>query len=312
VAIQWPESVDQILEGDHAVALAYVTPARGVVLAPVSNFGLHDRAAGIVTINSSVGAWKKLDRIRRNPQVGLAFHSRAHATHDRAEYVLVQGRASLSPAVPDYPSTVVDHWERFEPWRNLGSFWKRWLRIYALRVEIRVAVERVVVWPDLDCRGAADVHGATLPAESPPAQDTPAKGTGPRINQSRAARQVRRLPHVLLGWRGADGFPIAIPVRVGAVDEDGIELEAPADTLPTGGRRAGLTAHWFSRGVVGQRQVIHTGWMKVPAQDGRAIYAPHTRAAYRMPSSRLVYRLAVGLATRFRHRQARRAGVAPF
>jgi hypothetical protein len=40
-----------------------------------------------------------------------------------------------------------------------------------------------------------------------------------------------------------------------------------------------------------------------------AIYAPHTKAAYRMPPSRLVYRIAAGLVTRLRYRQARRAGV---
>ena len=39
-------------------------------------------------------------------------------------------------------------------------------------------------------------------------------------------------------------------------------------------------------------------------------YAPHTLAAYRMPPSRLVYRVAVGAFTRLRYRQARRAGAA--
>src|SRR4051795_13054168 len=92
--LSWPEELDEILDGDHAVILAYATPARGAVLAPVSNFGLHDRSAGVVTVNSSVGAWKKLDRIRRDPHVALAFHSRAQASHSRPEYVLVQGRAS--------------------------------------------------------------------------------------------------------------------------------------------------------------------------------------------------------------------------
>jgi hypothetical protein len=308
-ATQWPDSVEEILDGDHAVMLAYATPGRGVVLAPVSNFGLHQRAVGVVTVNSSVGAWKKLDRIRRNPQVALAFHTRAHATNDRAEYVLVQGRAALAPPVPDYPSTVVDNWERLEPWRDLGPLWKRWLRVYALRVEIRITVERVVIWPDLGCRGEAVVHGADLPSERPLPQAAPAKGTAPRINHRRAARRAARLPNVLLGWLGADGFPVAIPVRASGADERGILLDC-AETPPSGGRRAGLTAHWFSHGVVGQRQRIHTGWMEVPPTGGSVTYAPHTSAAYRMPASRLVYRTAAGLETRRRYRQARRAGVA--
>ena len=290
--------------------LAYVTPASGVVLAPVSNFGLQDRTAGIVSVNSSVGAWKKLDRIRRNPQVALAFHTRAHATHDRAEYVLVQGRASLQEPVADYPSTVLENWERLEPWRDLGRLWKRWLRIYALRVEIQVAVERVIVWPDLACQGIPDVYGAPLPTQPPPPQDPPVKGTGPRINHARAATQGARLPHVLLGWVCADGFPLVIPVQISGADEHGIALEVPHRIVPPGGRRAGLTAHWFSRGVVGQRQRIHTGWMEIPNGGGPVTYSPHTSAAYRMPPSRLVYRTTVGLFTRLRYRQARRAASA--
>jgi hypothetical protein len=305
----WPDPVDEILDGDHAVALAYVTPARGVVLTPVSNFGFHDRAAGVVTVNTSVGAWKKLDRIRRNPHVAIAFHTRAHATHDRPEYVLVQGRATLQPPVADYPTSILDNWERLEPWRDLGPLWKRWMRVYALRVEIRMAVERVIVWPDLACRGTPDVHGAPLPTESPSPQDPPAKGTAPRINQARAARQAARLPDVLLGWVGSDGFPVAIAAQIGAADEQGITIETPEGLVPPGGRRAGLTAHWFSRGVVGQRQIIHTGWLEAPPGASVVSYSPHTRVAYRMPRSRIVYRTAAGLVTRLRFRQARRAGV---
>jgi hypothetical protein len=302
----WSARVEEILDGDHAVALAYATPAHGVVLAPVSNFGLNDRAAGIVTVNSSVGAWKKLERIQRNPQVAIVFHTRAHATHERPEYVLVQGRASLQPPRDDYPSSILEHWERIEPWRDLGPLWRRWLRIYALRVEIQIAVERVIVWSDLECRGVPDVEGVTLPVEPPAPQGRPAKGTASRVNQTRVARRAGKLPNVLLGWIAADGFPFVIPVGVGTTDEHGIQLEPSSALAPPGGRRAGLTAHWFSHGVVGQKQMICTGWMEVGASDGTITYSPHTLAAYRMPSSRFIYRLAVGLFTRLRYREARR------
>lgn len=307
LATPWSERVEEILDGDHAVALAYATPAHGVVLAPVSNFGLNDREAGILTVNSSVGAWKKLERIRRNPQVTIVFHTRAHATHDRSEYVLVQGRASLQPPLADYPASILEHWERIEPWRDLGPLWRRWLRIYALRVEIQIKVERVVVWPDLKCQGTPEVEGVELPVEPPRAQERPAKGTAPRVNQTRAARRAARLPNVLLGWIAADGFPFVIPVGVGAADEHGIRLKSSSAVLPSGGRRAGLTAHWFSHGVVGQKQMICTGWMEVEQGSGAVTYSPHTLAAYRMPSSRFIYRVAVGLFTRLRYREARQS-----
>jgi hypothetical protein len=304
---QWSQRVAEVLDGDHAVALAYATPAGGVVLAPVTNFGIHNPAEGIVTANSSVGAWKKLERIGRNPHVAIAFHTRAYATHDRPEYVLVQGRASLEPPLADYPRSVLEHWERIEPWRHLGPLWRRWLRIYAFRVEIRIAVERVVVWPDLACQGALEVEGTPLPAVPPLPQDEPAKGTAPRIDHKRVARRARRLPDALLGWIGADGFPFVVPVAVGETDAIGILLESPQAMAPPGGRRAGLTAHWFSQGVVGQKQMIFTGWMESEPSDGTVTYSPHTLAAYRMPSSRFVYRIVTGLFTRLRYREAQRS-----
>src|SRR6266480_3182894 len=141
----WPDAVEEILDGDHVVMLAYVTPALGVVLAPVT----------------------------------LAFHTRAHARHSRPEYVLVQGRAALSAPIPDYPA-MLENWGRVEDWEGMGRVWKRWLRVYALRVEIEIAVERLVVWPDLGCGGGATTHGKPLPGREPEAQRAPRRGTAPR------------------------------------------------------------------------------------------------------------------------------------
>ena len=95
---------------------------------PVTNFGVRDRAAGTVTVNSSVAAWRKLDRIRSNPYVALAFHTREHAlSPDRSEYALVQGKASLSEPIADYPSKV-EQWQRIEPWDETNQLWKWWLQ----------------------------------------------------------------------------------------------------------------------------------------------------------------------------------------
>jgi nitroimidazol reductase NimA-like FMN-containing flavoprotein (pyridoxamine 5'-phosphate oxidase superfamily) len=307
--VLWPETVEPIVDRDHVVMLAYVTPAGGVVLTPVTNFGVHDREAGTVTVNSSVGAPKKLDRIRRNPHVALAFHTRAHALHDRSEYVLMQGTASLSEPIPDYPASMLEHWERFERWSDVGPLWKRWLRVYALRVGIETAVERVTVWTDLSCRGSAEVHGAS-PVGAPEPQRPPARGTSPRIDQARAARQAARLPDVLLGWVGADGYPVVVPVTVAGTADRGIVLAPPEGLVPPGGRRAGLTAHWFARRVIGQHQRVHTGWLEADPGESRVTYAPHTAATYRFPSSEMLFRIVAGGGTRWRLRQARRAGIA--
>jgi hypothetical protein len=307
MAIGWTEQLDQIIGGDHVVMLGSVTPAGGVVLVPMSNLGTRNREAATVTVNSSIGAWKKLDRISRNPKVALVFHTRVHATSGRPEYLLAHGTAKLSEPIPDYPSTVIDYWERFEPWRDLNPLWKRWLRVFAIRIEIEVAVDRLIAWPDLGGRGEPAVHGASLPAELPPSQRPPGRGTGPRVSPRRAARSASRLPHLLLGWVGADGLPMTVPVRIAGWIPEGILLDAAPGVVPPGGRRAGLTAHWFAERVIGQHQRVHTGWLDT--DRGRVLYSPHTTAAYRFPSSLPLFQLVAGAGTRWRLRQARRSGV---
>src|SRR5439155_22078731 len=72
----------------------------------------RDRARDTLTVvNSSVGVWKKLERIRRNPRVALALHTRRHGANCRAECVLVQGKASLSETVADYPAVYSAAWK---------------------------------------------------------------------------------------------------------------------------------------------------------------------------------------------------------
>jgi hypothetical protein len=308
MAVRWPDTVDEVLGGDLAVGLASVTPASGVVLIPVTNLGLRDRRAGTVTVTTSLGLWKKLERIQRNPHVALAFHTREHGFSDRTEYVLAQGIASFSPRPSrKWLESIRESWERYLGPREAGPLWDRWLQAYTWeRVGVEIVVERLVVWPDLGCRGAPEVHGAPLPAEAPAPQRQPARGTGPRIRHARAAARARRLPNVLLGWVGADGFPVVIPVEINGSDEHGIVLEAPEGLVPPGGRRAGLTAHWFTPRVIGQEQRVHTGWLE-PAEH-RVVYAPHTETGYRLPPSSVLYKLGAGFVTRRGIRRGRRAG----
>lgn len=309
--VTWPDQVDEVLDGDHVVMLAYVTPASGVVLLPVNNFSIRDRDAGTISVNSSVAAWRKLDRMRKNPNVALAFHTRAHALHDRPDYLLIQGTASLSEPIHDYPSTILDKWERFEPWQDRPRFWKWWQRVYGIRIEIKISIKRLLVWPDLACDGVPEVIGAPWPDDPPAPQSSPKRGTGPRIDQAKTARKAAELDHTLLGWVGADGFPVIAPVLIGGTNEQGIVLTGSRALVPPGGRRAGLTAHWFDRGVIGQNQRKHTGWLHVEGNEGSVTYAPHTESNYRFPTSRLLYRIASGGGTRWWHRRAKRAGIAP-
>ena len=78
--------------------------------------------------------------------------------------------------------------------------------------------------------------------------------------------------------------------------------------MPPGGRRAGLTAHWFSRSVIGQNQRKHTGWLDAGEQ---LVYSPHTQSNYRFPAFKPLFNFVSGGFTRLGLRGARRAGLAP-
>jgi hypothetical protein len=310
---RWPDTIDQVIGGDQAVVMAHVTPARGVVLTPLTNFGIRDQEAGRATpLNSSVGMWKKLRRLQENPRLAVAYHTREHAFTDRPEYVLLQGTASVS-ALDDrgWLERNRENWERFAGPRNVGPLWERWLRVYHWRVGIEIDVERLIVWPDLACRGPAQVYGAPLPDKSPPSQGTPNGGTAPRINHRRAARRAARLPNKLLGWVGADGLPMVIPVSIGGTDDSGILLDAPDGWVPGGGRRAGFVSHTFARYTYGQNQRKHTGWLEADPTAQRVVYSPLTQHGYHLPWSRTVYRLGAGFVTRRGYREGRRAGFLP-
>ena len=200
--------------------------------------------------------------VRRNTGVAVAYHAREHGLTDRPGFVLVQGRASFDPE-PDraWLESITPEWDRFLGPR-LGGIRGRMLDVYYWeRVAIEIQVERIVSWPETEATGMPAIYGAPRPA-GPPPQKPPKGGTGPRESTEKVVAHIERLPHTLLGWCGADGMPEVAPVTGATASEDGVELEVPAGTVPEGGRRAGLTSHWFKPRMVGQEQRIHTGWVE--------------------------------------------------
>jgi len=303
----WTDEIDEILAGDLAAGFAYLTPAKGVVITPMAPLGLRDREAGTVTLSTSLGLWKKLDRVRRNSGVAVAYHAREYGLTDKPGFVLVQGRASFDPE-PDreWLESITPEWDRFLGPR-LGGIRGKMLNVYYWeRVAIEIQVERIVSWPETEATGTPAIYGEVRPARPPP-QKPPKGGTGPRESTEKVAAYVERLPHTLLGWCGTDGMPEVAPVTGASASEGGVELEVPAGTVPEGDRRAGLTSHWFKPRMVGQEQRIHTGWLE--GSNGKVIYAPHTKAGYRLPPSKTLMTIgSASLATRMK--KARAAGIA--
>jgi hypothetical protein len=304
--VQWPDAVDEPIGGDLTAALAYVTPAGGAVVTAVAPIGLRDRDAGTVSFTTSLGFGRKLERIERDPRVALAYHAREHGHSTSSRYVLVQGSATVIRE-PDreYLDFIGQQAAPFLGPPARGAFWDRWLSAYyADRVPVHVDVHRIVSWPDLRCAGEPEVHGAALSAEPEP-QEPPRKGTGPRVDCARAGRALTKLPHKLVAFRGGDGHPVVVPVRVASADAGAVHLDAATDLLPDGGRRAGLLAHDYEPKLIGLAARQHTGWLQV--EDGRALYAPHTSSAFRAPANKTLLLLGNGYLARRGLKKARAA-----
>ena len=172
---------------------------------------------------------------------------------------------------------------------------------------VHVDVKRVVVWRDLECSGKLEVQGEPLPPAPPAPQDPPKKGTGPRVDVRRAARRLRAMPHTLIAFRIADGYPGVLPVRIEGEEDRGLRLAlGSGDPPPPGGRRAGLLGHRYDAQLVGLAARQHTGWLEV-AEDGSAVYAPQTEQGFRAPDNKTLLLLANGLLAKRGVHKARKA-----
>jgi hypothetical protein len=276
----------------------------------VAPCGLRARDQGLVGFTTSLGLPRKLEHMVADPKVALAFHARDHGFATSSQYVLVQGEASidLSPSRPRLEA-FAPQTERFLGPVKRGPIWDRLLHEYYLdRVFVDITVTRVVAWPGLRGDGAPETFGPRSP-EAPPAQDPPARGTGPRVPVGRLAARMRRLPHVVLAYRGVDGYPVVVPVQYAGHDAAGVHLTASPGLLPPGGRRAGFLAHAYRARLVGLSTRFGTGWLDVD-DSGRAVYAPHTVHGFDAPPVQDLMLLTNGLMAKRGMRRARVTGLA--
>jgi hypothetical protein len=307
--VRWSDEADDVIRGDLTAAAAYVTPARGVVVTAVAPCGIDHRDTGMVGFTTSLGFGKKLERIVSDPHVALAFHARDYGFSASPAFVLVQGMASvdLRPSRAQLEA-MVPQVERYLGKVVRGPVWDRLLReYYGERVFVDITVRRVTVWPDLRACGEMEVSGPPWPGAADP-QPPPENGTGPRVNVAKAARRIARLPHRVLAYRGADGFPVVVPVRVGGHDAAGLRLVAADGLLPADGRRAGLLAHAYHLQLVGIGTRMFTGWLEV-GENG-VVYAPHTSKGFVAPPNKTALLVINGLVAKFGLWQARRRGTA--
>jgi hypothetical protein len=291
----WDDEADEVIRSDITTALAYVTPAGGAVVTAVAPCGLADRVHGTVGFTTSLGFAKKLERIIREPRIALAYHTREHGYSTSPRFVSVQGDASVDLTPPqDRLDEFAPQAERFVGAIKRGRLWDRLLReYYRERVFVDVAVAQV---GDGSCDPVA-------------AQSPPKNGTQPRVDVGRAAGKLARLPHRVIAFRGADGYPVVAPIELAGHDGRGIHLVDERGLLPAGGRRAGLLAHAYRPQLVGLSTRVFTGWLEV-SNDGSACYAPHTEKGFTAPPRKNLLLVSNGLLAKYGLWQARRNGVA--
>jgi len=307
--LRWPDHADRIITGDLTAAAAYVTPAGGAVVTGVAPCGLARRDDGLVGFTTSLAFARKLERILRQPQVALAFHAREHGFSTDDGFVLVQGTATvdLTPSAERLEAFAPRAARYLGPVKQ-GPVWDRLLaEYYSERVFVDITVERVVTWPDLGAFGEPEIFGPDL-GDRPPPQTPPTNGTAPRVDVRRAAGQLSALPHRVMAFRGADGYPIVVPYHLAGHDDGGLHLVAAPHLLPPGGRRAGLLAHAYRPQLVGLRTRTSTGWLDV-SDGGAAVYAPHTSKGFAAPPQKTLLLVGNGLLAKARLRQARRGGL---
>jgi hypothetical protein len=93
--VRWPDDLDDVITGDITVAAAYLTPGGGAVVTAVAPCGIRQRDLGRLGFTTSLGFGKKLERIIRDPQVALAYHTREHGFSASPAFLLAQGIASV-------------------------------------------------------------------------------------------------------------------------------------------------------------------------------------------------------------------------
>jgi hypothetical protein len=172
-----------------------------------------------------------------------------------------------------------------------------------------VHVERLTVWPDLDCAGPAERHGLPEPPTTPDLQLAPANGTGPRVDMQRVAKRLAKTPHLLLGHLGTDGYPVLGPVEIAASDATGLELTGSPGVVPEGVRRAGLLGHDYRPKLIGLTARQYTGWLE--ADGNRGLYAPHSETGFVAPPNKTLLLFGNGLQAKLGVRRARKAGTLP-
>ena len=166
----------------------------------------------------------------------------------------------------------------------------------------RAAVERMIVWPDLACRGrfagvrCGAPHGVTrAPAPAIHVEHEDRRATG---------REESGPSSSCAAWLGRAGPTARLSSSRSRKDRSGRARDrrrgAARRHSSLAERRARLTAHWFSRHVFGPGPAQHTGWL-APIRQRGVCSTYRTQSGATAAGVAAPLRLGAGCAGRRRH-----------
>jgi hypothetical protein len=227
----WPKAAVPIFQRAVTVEYASLTRAGTPIMVPVTPYV----EAGGPTLEVSTGLAypAKAERARRNPKVCLLFADQVGSGLTDAPVVLVQGLASVRDA--DLQANT-DRYVRLalakapEMFRGQPRFLLRRLDFYFARIWIQVTPTRICWWPSKALDQAPGQWIAAPGTTAPPSDPAPAGRPptawlpAPADWRATARSALARLDQRDLGWVGADGFPLAVPVAGVQQVEQGFRL----------------------------------------------------------------------------------------
>jgi len=144
-----PTNVTEVFDKALVCEFSVISPKGKPITHPL--LPLYDSSEGRLFVTSSVLFSKKLDHIKRNPNVSVLFSNRAALRVSPHRVVLVKGEARVGE------EDVHHGWEKLLPlWRKKEPYIDNYVKMrYALplfweRSVVEVLPKKVYSWPDGD------------------------------------------------------------------------------------------------------------------------------------------------------------------
>ncbi|MEM4311092.1 MAG: pyridoxamine 5'-phosphate oxidase family protein [Nitrososphaerales archaeon] len=142
-----PKNVEEILERSLVCAFTVISERGWPITHPM--LPLYDSRSQRIYLTSSVLFSKKLERIRKNPNVSLYFYRKEWMKHEAYHSLLIQGEASI------IDRDIHKEWERLlplwrikEPYIDLYLAQRIALPLFWERAIIEIIPKKIFLWED--------------------------------------------------------------------------------------------------------------------------------------------------------------------